>query len=46
MMSMYEGSTIFGLVYYSENCVANVLSLGSTIDDSFRLDIYIFMTNS
>ena len=37
MMVMYEGSTIFGVVYYSENCVANVLSLGSTIDNSFRV---------
>ena len=37
MMVVYEGSTIFGIVYYSENCVANVLSLGSTINDSFRV---------
>ena len=37
MMVMFEGSTIFGVVYYSENCVANVLSLGSTIDNSFRV---------
>ena len=37
MMVVYEGSTIFGIVYYSENCVANVLSLGSTIDNSFRV---------
>ena len=37
MMVMQEGSTIFGVVYYIENCVANVLSVGSTIDNSFRI---------
>ena len=37
MMVMFEGSTIFGVVYYSENCVANILSLGSTIDNGFRV---------
>ena len=37
MIVSYEGSTIFGIVYYSENCVANVLSLGCAIDTSYKI---------
>ena len=32
-----EGNTIFGTIYYSSKCVANVLSLGSTIDNSYKV---------
>ena len=32
----YEGDTIFGVVHYSEDYVANVLSLGNTIDSSYK----------
>ena len=37
MYVTYEGDTIFGVVYYSEDCVANVLSLGNAIDSSYKI---------
>ena len=37
MIVKYEGSTIFGVVYYSTDCVANVLSLGNAIDSSYKV---------
>ena len=32
-----EGDTVFGSVYYNENCVANVLSLGTVVDTCFKI---------
>ena len=41
------GTTDFGIVYYSKDCVANILSFGNLVDDSdfikycYKSDIYI-----
>ena len=37
MIVTIDGETIFGKVYYSENCVANILSLGCVVDTCHRI---------
>ena len=37
MRVKHEGNTIFGIVYYSKDCVANVLSLGNAIDYCYEV---------
>ena len=40
MIVIEEGEKEFGTVYYSERCVANVLSLGNAVDE-FHLVRYL-----
>ena len=40
MIVIEEGETEFGTAYYSEHCLANVLSLGNAVDE-FRLVRYL-----